>query len=36
METWTKACGPIPGGLILTHTHMTVRDKIMLPSLCMV
>ena len=22
METWTKTCGPIPGGLILTHTHL--------------
>ena len=22
METWTKTCGPIPGGVILTHTHM--------------
>ena len=22
METWTKTCGPIPGGFILTHTHM--------------
>ena len=23
METRAKACGPIPGGLILTHTHFT-------------
>ena len=22
MEPRTKTCGPIPGGLILTHTHM--------------
>ena len=22
METWTKTCGPHPGGLILTHTHV--------------
>ena len=22
METWTKTCGPIPGGLILTHTQL--------------
>ena len=22
METWTKTCGPIPGGFILTHTQM--------------
>ena len=22
METWTKTCGPYPGGLILTHTHL--------------
>ena len=22
METWTKTCGPIPGGLTLTHSHM--------------
>ena len=21
METWAKTCGPIPGGLILTHAH---------------
>ena len=22
METWTTTCGPIPGGLILTHTQI--------------
>ena len=22
METWTTTCGPIPGSLILTHTHV--------------
>ena len=22
--TWTKPCGPIPGGRILTHTHLTL------------
>ena len=22
METWTKTCGPIPGGLIFTHTQV--------------
>ena len=30
METWTKACGPIPGGLILTHTQIYQKD----PLLC--
>ena len=25
METWTKICGPIPGGLVLTHAHMAVE-----------
>ena len=20
-KIWTKSCGPIPGGFILTHTH---------------
>ena len=25
MDTWTKTCGPIPGGLILTHTQMDPR-----------
>ena len=25
-ETWTKTCGPIPGGLILTHTHIFPAD----------
>ena len=23
METWTETCGPIPGDVILTHTHIT-------------
>ena len=22
LETWTKTCGPIPGGLLLTHTQI--------------
>ena len=22
METWTETCGPYPGGLVLTHTHL--------------
>ena len=22
METWTKTCGPIPGGLMLIHPHV--------------
>ena len=25
METWTKTCGPIPGGFTLTHTQMPGR-----------
>ena len=24
METWSKTCGPISNGLILTHTHFTL------------
>ena len=24
METMTKTCGPYPGGLILTHTHLLI------------
>ena len=28
METWTKAYGPIPGGLILTHTQVREKDGI--------
>ena len=27
METWTKTCGPIPGGLILTHTHRLLMGE---------
>ena len=26
METWTQTCGPIPGGLILTHTHVSTTQ----------
>ena len=26
MEPRTKACGPYPGGLILTHTHVSLSD----------
>ena len=25
METWTQTCGPYPGGLILTHTHVAAH-----------
>ena len=27
METWTKNCGPIPGGSILTHTQIKSASK---------
>ena len=27
MDTWTKPCGPIPGDLILTHTHVHTRNS---------
>ena len=31
METWTKTCGPYPGGLILTHTHLVLQLLDVLP-----
>ena len=27
METWTKTCGPYPGCLILTHTHVDPKKQ---------
>ena len=27
MDTWTKTCGPYPGGLILPHTHMAMGQN---------